>query len=95
MKKQGIDLGEKDHIIVCGDFGHYHMELNVDEKHSLLYHAIVSVEEHNTLADIPVIGSPGYRHKDMVRFQWDDIEKIGKILIVDAYGTSEQKEEPS
>ena len=24
-------------------FGHYHMELDVDEKHSLLYHAIIPV----------------------------------------------------
>ncbi|MGN0413023.1 MAG: metallophosphoesterase [Lachnospiraceae bacterium] len=28
-------------------FGHYHMDLDVDEKHSLLYHAMVPIREKN------------------------------------------------
>lgn len=76
-------------------FGHYHMELDVDDKHSLLYHAIVPIEEHEPLERVPIPGSPRYHREDMVRIKWDDTEKVGKITVVDAFGTFEQSEEPS
>ena len=76
-------------------FGHYHMELDVDDKHSLLYHAIVPIEEHEPLERVPIPGRPCYHREDMVRIKWDDTEKVGKITVVDAFGTFEQSEEPS
>ena len=76
-------------------FGHYHMELDVDDKHSLLYHAIIPVEEYGSLAYVPVPGRPRYHCDEMVRIKWDDAEKVGKVFVVDAFGTMDQNEEPS
>lgn len=76
-------------------FGHYHMDQNVDEKHSLLYHALVPLEEPGHLDKTPVLGRPRYHREDIVRMKWDETEKIGKVYIVDAFGTFEQSEEPS
>ena len=76
-------------------FGHYHMDQDIDDKHSVLYHAIVPIEDHESLEKIPVPGHPRYHCEDMVRVKWDDTEKIGKIFVVDAFGTFEQSEEPS
>lgn len=76
-------------------FGHYHMELDVDDKHSLLYHAIIPVEEYRSLAYVPVPGRPRYHRDEMVRIKWDDAEKVGKVFVVDAFGTIDQNEEPS
>ncbi len=76
-------------------FGHYHMELDVDDKHSLLYHAIIPVGEYGSLAYVPVPGRPRYHRDEMVRIKWDDAEKVGKVFIVDAFGTMDQNEEPS
>lgn len=76
-------------------FGHYHMDSDVDEKHSLLYHAIVTLENREPFDNVPIPGKPRYRHGDMVRIKWDDTEKRGRIYVVDAFGTFEQSEEPS
>lgn len=77
-------------------FGHYHMDIKVDEKHSLLYQSIISLEAESTdLAKIPVAGRARYRLGDMVRINWNAVEKIGKICVVDAHGTFVQNEEPS
>lgn len=76
-------------------FGHYHRDLNVDEKHTLLYHGMILLDAKSNLEETPVPGHPRYRHGDIVRMKWSDIEKIGKISIVDAYGTFEQSDEPS
>ena len=76
-------------------FGHYHMELDVDDKHSLLYHAIIPVEGYRSLAYVPVPGRPRYHRDEMVRIKWDDAEKVGKVFVVDAFGTIDQNEEPS
>ena len=76
-------------------FGHYHMDQEVDEKHSLLYHALVLLEEPGHLDKTPVLGSPRYHREDIVRIKWDETEKIGKVFTVDAFGTFEQREEPS
>lgn len=76
-------------------FGHYHMELDIDNKHSLLYHAIVPLEEHESLELVPVPGRPKYHRNEKVRIRWADKEKIGKITVVDAFGTFEQSDEPS
>ncbi len=76
-------------------FGHYHMDQDVDEKHSLLYHALVLLEEPGHLDKTPVPGRPRYHREDVVRIKWDDTEKIGKVCTVDAFGTFEQSEEPS
>ena len=76
-------------------FGHYHMDKEVDEKHTLLYHAMIPVGEKEDLSQIPVLGKPRYVYGDAVKIQWQDTVKIGKIFVVDAYGTFGQKEEPS
>ncbi len=76
-------------------FGHYHMDKKVDDRHSLLYHGLVNLQEEFDLRKVPVPGRPQYRREDIVRINWDGIEKIGKIWIVDAFGTFEQREEPS
>lgn len=76
-------------------FGHYHRDLNVNEKHTLLYHGMILLDAKSNLKETPVPGHPRYRHGDIVRMKWSDIEKIGKISIVDAYGTFEQSDEPS
>lgn len=34
-------------------FGHYHMDQDVDEKHSVLYHTIVPIEDHEPLEKVP------------------------------------------
>lgn len=36
-----------------------------------------------------------YKYKDVVKFQYGDIEKVGEVYIIDKYGTWEQHEEPS
>lgn len=76
-------------------FGHYHSDLNVDEKHSLLYHGIVQLGTESDLQQIPVPGRPRYIYGDIVRIKWEDAEKIGKVYIVDAHGTFDQSDEPS
>lgn len=76
-------------------FGHYHMDQDVDEKHSLLYHALVLLENPGDLDKTPVPECPRYHCEDIVRIKWDETEKIGKVCIVDAFGTFGQSEEPS
>ena len=77
-------------------FGHYHADMKVDEKHTLLYTSIVSLL-YGITEDIrtPVIGHPAYVRGDYVFFAVGEKEKCGKIEIVDAYGTFGQDEEPS
>lgn len=40
-------------------------------------------------------GRPRYHRDEMVRIKWDDAEKVGKVFVVDAFGTIDQNEEPS
>ena len=54
-------------------FGHYHMELDVDEKHSLLYNEIVPLENHNLLSDVPVSGKPKYKYGDRMKAKGREI----------------------
>lgn len=76
-------------------FGHYHEDTNVDKKHSLLYHAIVPIGEYVETDRISIPGKPKYKRGNIVRMACEDIEKIGKIFVVDAHGTFGQNEEPS
>ena len=77
-------------------FGHYHEDRRVDEKHTLLYRAVLPVGDVETdLTKIPRPGYPQYQHGEEVSFKVSQGIKRGKILIVDAYGTFEQSEEPS
>ena len=76
-------------------FGHYHMDVNVDNKHTLLYHGLVELDEDKELKRVPIPGRPRFRYGDVVSFSWGDVEKVGKIDIIDPYGTFEQREEPS
>ena len=77
-------------------FGHYHMDRDIDENHTLLYHGIISLGDRDIdLSRVPVIGCPRYQRGDPVRFKWSDTEKVGKICTVDVFGTSEQIDEPS
>lgn len=74
-------------------FGHYHMDMRVDERHFLLYCSIIKVG--TDIRKVPVLGKPIYRNGNLVRFLYANTEKIGRICIVDSYGTFEQSEEPS
>ena len=77
-------------------FGHYHMDMRIDEKHMLLYKTIIRLGQATTDASkIPVIGKPKYNWRDKVYFWHIDILKEGIIEIVDAWGTFDQSEEPS
>ena len=78
-------------------FGHYHMDIKVDSRHTLLYHTIVSLEDMGVgLSGAPMPGKPVYQHGDIVTFfTFRKEKKTGKITVIDAYGTFEQKEEPS
>lgn len=75
-------------------FGHYHDDFRVDEKHTLLFHAIVPLEEIDT-CPIPRLGHPRFERGDRVSFDFKDGKKVGVIDIVDRYGTFDQSEEPS
>jgi len=76
-------------------FGHYHANQEVDEKHTLLYQAMMLIDGEANLDKVSVPGRPRYMRTDVVKFWWKDTEKIGQIYSVDAYGTFEQREEPS
>lgn len=79
-------------------FGHYHEDRCVDDKHTLLYYAIMKMDGNleDNLLDIPILGKPKYRWGDMVEWAWGpDGKKTGKVENVDAYGTFEQNIEPS
>lgn len=79
-------------------FGHFHEDRCVDSKHTLLYRAIMKIEDNPevSLSDMPILGKPKYRWGDMVEWEWNPNEnKSGNIEIVDAYGTSDQNLEPS
>ena len=76
-------------------FGHYHMNHNVDNKHSLLYQVIIPIEKCDNVCRISQIGFPKFQIGDVVKIKWDDVEKIGTINVVDANGTLEQCKEPS
>lgn len=53
------------------------------------------MDEDNTIEHIPILGRPRYGYGDIVRFVYRETEKIGKISIIDAYGTWSQREESS
>lgn len=76
-------------------FGHYHIDKPIDKKHSLLYHGIIEINAREELNDVPILGKPRYRIGDIVSFTARDGIKEGKVLIVDAYGTFDQNDEPS
>ena len=76
-------------------FGHYHQDMKIDGKHTVLYHGIIALDEDISTKRIPILGEPKYTYKDIVRFSFKDKIKEGKISIIDAYGTFEQNEEPS
>lgn len=77
-------------------FGHYHENKRIDAKHTLLYKAMIPLtDEEIDLEKYPKLGHPLYKHGETVKFRLQGGEKIGRILIVDAYGTFDQGEEPS
>ena len=42
-----------------------------------------------------MIGYPKFKKGDMVKFNWKDGKKVGKVCIVDVYGTFGQDKEAS
>lgn len=42
-----------------------------------------------------MLGKPKYNHDEEVKFKLENKEYIGKVYIIDEYGTFEQSEEPS
>ncbi len=76
-------------------FGHYHSDENIDEKHTLLYYAIIE-PDNDSVDTVPVPGRPRYNYGDAVKFSWgEDCIKVGQVHVVDAYRTFEQSVEPS
>ena len=76
-------------------FGHYHNDMSIDDKHTLLYYAILEIEKES-IDDVSVLGRPRYSYKDVVEFYWgEDCTKVGQIHVIDANGTFEQSSEPS
>ncbi len=76
-------------------FGHYHDDEEIDEKHTLLYYAIVELETE-TVEDVPVLGKPKYVCGDLVEFYWgEDCTRVGHVFIIDAYGNPSHPAEPS
>lgn len=77
-------------------FGHYHDNINVNDKEVLLYDKIIKLGEEIAR---PTLGAPKYKVSDIVAFemyfQGQLIKVEGRIKIVDAWGTFEQSEEPS
>lgn len=77
-------------------FGHYHDNINVNEKEILLYDKIIELGE---IIESPVIGHPKFKRNDKVVFEMIFQDKCirveGVIEIVDAWGTFEQGDEPS
>ncbi len=76
-------------------FGHYHMDREVDERHTLLYYDIIPLEESGEAEGAPVPGRPRFRLGEYVVFDRGKEEKQGRIMGVDSFGTFEQNEEPS
>lgn len=77
-------------------FGHYHQDKKIDDRHTLLYYAILALDQEESVNEVPILGRPRYTCGDVVRFRWGiDGEKTGTICIVDAHGTFEQNREPS
>lgn len=76
-------------------FGHYHSDINIADKYTLLYHALIPIDYPKALEDITIIGRPRYNYKDTVQFSCGDEQYTGTICVVDAWGTFEQNEEPS
>lgn len=77
-------------------FGHYHTDKKVDDKHTLLYKAILKLDDTETdLSKLPRLGHPKYTYNDEVIWKWGEEEFVGKICVVDAYGTMDRNEEPS
>lgn len=79
-------------------FGHYHEDKKIDSQHTVLYRAMVQLGDMGAdLSGIPRPGHPVYCRGDMVAFKnhREKREIVGKIIVVDPYGTFEQEEEPS
>lgn len=77
-------------------FGHYHENLNLDQKHTLLYTAMIQAGDMGKdLEHIPIPGRPFFHYQDPVSIPWKGETKEGVICGIDAYGTFGQKEEPS
>lgn len=76
-------------------FGHYHNDMSIDDKHTLLYYAILEIEK-KSIDDVSVLGRLRYSYKDVVEFNsGEDCTKVRQIHVIDAYGTFEQSSEPS
>lgn len=42
-----------------------------------------------------MLGKPKYKHNELVKFQFGDEELIGKIYIIDSFGTIDDKSDVS
>ena len=77
-------------------FGHYHDNINVNNKEVLLYDKIIELGEE--IAS-PTVGHPKYKRDDKVAFEMffkgELIRVEGVVKIVDAWGTFGQADEPS
>ena len=76
-------------------FGHYHMDMEVDDKHSLMYYDVICLGELPKFSERPSPGNPRYRLGMRVAFNWNGVAKAGKVCVVDAQGTFMQPDEPS
>lgn len=79
-------------------FGHYHMDLTVSQKETLLFDVILPIGETVEKKEY-IPGRPRYNRGEKVDF-WSNIgssriKLVGNIEIVDRYGSYERPDEPS
>ncbi len=79
-------------------FGHYHMDLTVTKKETVLYKQILPLGE--TVEEKKYVpGYPRFRRGDVVEFWWDHgserIKLCGTVEIVDKYGSFHRPDEAS
>ena len=76
-------------------FGHYHLDMKIDERHTLLYYDVVSLTELEKLYSKPILGQPRYTRGNKVRANINGEEMTGTIFGINPNGSLAQNEEPS
>ena len=76
-------------------FGHYHSDVRIDDKHTLLYRTILPLEDDKKeLRATPVSGRPKYKWRDEVYFMVDGCTHQGEIVSINAFGLGRDHNEP-
>lgn len=91
-------FGEHGECDVPSDFIWHYGEkkiINPDDYEWVWDRAFARAREYSKKGNGPRLGFPKYKIGDMVTFRINRETKVGKVSIVDAYGTFGQNEEPS